>query len=60
VSDVLKEPNAAVFKDLMVQKEHSELFKRVDIMIKYTAFGLDCIHNGSSIQQLRGKKSSEE
>ena len=34
VSDVLKERNAFVFKDLMVQKEHSELFKRADTMIK--------------------------
>jgi hypothetical protein len=60
ISDVLKEPNAFVFEDLMVQKEHSELFKRVDTMIKDTVFGLECIHNGSSIQQLRGKKFSEE
>ena len=37
----------------MVQKEHSEL-------IKDAVFGLECIHNGSSIQQLRGKKSAEE
>jgi len=60
ISNVLKEPNAFVFKDLMVQKEHSELFERVDTMIKDTVFGLECIHNGLSIQQLHGKKSSEE
>ena len=49
-----------MFKDLMVQTEHSELFKRVDTIIKDAVFGMERIHNGSSIQQLRGKKYSEE
>jgi hypothetical protein len=40
ISDVLKEPDAFVFKDLMVQKEHSELFKRIGTMIKDAVFDL--------------------
>jgi len=55
----LNEPNAFVLNDLMVQKEHSELFKRIDTIIKDAVFGLKRIDKCLSIQQLRGKKSSE-